>query len=51
MAIYQSPYEINGLGTHFTIQDSKNERNVTKRVKKILDVNYRKSQSKKIVTT
>ena len=37
------------MKTHFTIQDSKNVRNATKRIKKILDVNYEKANLKKIV--
>ena len=36
------------MRTHFTIQDSKNVRNATKRMKKILDVNYKKANLKKI---
>ena len=34
---------------HFTIQDSKNVRNVTNRIKKILDNNYKKANLKNIV--
>ena len=30
------------LRTHFSIQDSKNVRHTTKRIKEILDVNYKK---------
>ena len=30
------------IKNHFTIQDSKNVRNATKRIKKILDANYKK---------
>ena len=37
------------MRTHFTIQDSKNVRNATKRIKKILDANYKKVNLKKIV--
>ena len=37
------------MRTHFTIQDSKNVKNATKRVKKILDVKYKKVNLKKIV--
>ena len=37
------------IRTHFTILDSKNVRNVTKRRKKILDANYKKANSKKMV--
>ena len=33
---------------HFTIQDSKYVRNATKRIKKILDANHKKVNSKKI---
>ena len=29
------------MRTHFTIQDSKNVRNATNRIKKILDANYK----------
>ena len=36
------------MRTHFTIQDSKNVRNTTKRIKKILDANYKKANLKKI---
>ena len=35
--------------TYYTIQDSKNIRKATKRIKKILDVNYKKANLKKIV--
>ena len=31
------------MRTHFIIQDSKNVRNATKRIKKILNTNYKKS--------
>ena len=34
---------------HFTIQDSKNVRNTTKRIKDILVANYKKANLKKIV--
>ena len=37
------------MRTHFTIQDSENIRNVTKKIKKILDANYEKANLKKIV--
>ena len=37
------------MRTHFTIQDSKNVRNATKRIKKVLDTNYEKANLKKIV--
>ena len=37
------------MRTHFTIQDSKNVRNATKRIKKILDANYEKANLKKLV--
>ena len=37
------------MKTHFTIQDSKNVRNATKRVKKILYPNYEKANLKKLV--
>ena len=37
------------MRTHFTIQDSKNVRNATKRIKKILDANYKKAYLKKTV--
>ena len=37
------------MRTHFTIQDSKNVRNATKRIKKISDANYEKTNLKKIV--
>ena len=37
------------MRTHFTNQDSKNIRNATKRIKKILDANYEKDYLKKIV--
>ena len=37
------------MRTHFTIQDSKNVRNTTKRIKKILDNNYKRANLKKIV--
>ena len=35
--------------THFTIQDSKNIRNKTKRIKKILDANNKKAILYKII--
>ena len=35
---------------YFTIQDSKNVKNATKRMKKILDANYEKANLKKIVS-
>ena len=37
------------MSTHFTIQDSKNVRNATKRIKNILDANYKRAYLKKIV--
>ena len=37
------------MRTHFTIEDSKNVRNATKRIKKILDANYKKANLKKEV--
>ena len=37
------------MRTHFTIQYSKNVRNVTKRIKNILDANYKKANLKNIV--
>ena len=37
------------MTTHFTIQDSNKRRNATKRIKKILDANYKKANLKKIV--
>ena len=37
------------MRTHITIQDSKNVRNATKRINKILGANYEKANSKKIV--
>ena len=37
------------MRTHLTIQDSKNVRNATKRIKTILDANYEKANLKKIV--
>ena len=37
------------MRTHFRIQDSKNVRNATKRIKKILDANYEKANLKKNV--
>ena len=50
MARYQSPYEIDCImRTHFSIKDSKNIRNPTKRIKKILDANYKKANFKNIV--
>ena len=36
------------LKKHFTIQDSKNVRNSTNRIKKILDARYEKAYLKKI---
>ena len=50
MARYQSPYETNSLvnKTHFTIQYSKNVRDATKRIKKILDANYEKANLKNL---
>ena len=41
MARGQHPYKPTdcNIRTYFTIQDSKNERNTTKRIKKILDAN------------
>ena len=36
------------MRTHFTIQDSKNVRNATNRIKKILDANYKIANLKKI---
>ena len=38
------------MRTHFTIQDNKNVRNATNRIKKFLDANYKKANLKKIVT-
>ena len=35
------------MTTHFTIQDSNKRRNATKRIKKILDANYKKANLKK----
>ena len=35
--------------TYFTIQDGKNIRNATKRIKKLLEANYKKANLKKIV--
>ena len=35
------------MRTYFTIQDSKNARNAVKRIKKILDDNYKKANLKK----
>ena len=32
------------MRAHFTIQNSKNVRNATKRIKKILDANYKKAR-------
>ena len=37
------------MRTHFTIKDSKNVRDATKRIKKILDANYKKANLKEIV--
>ena len=37
------------IRTQFTIQNSKNVRNVNKRIKKILDAKYKKANLKKIV--
>ena len=37
------------MRTYFTIQDGKNVRNATKRIKKILDTNYKKDNLKKRV--
>ena len=37
------------VGIHFTIQDSKNVRNATKRITKILNANYKNADFKKIV--
>ena len=37
------------MRTHFTIQDSKNVRNATKRIKKIFDTNDKKTNFKKIL--
>ena len=37
------------MRTHFTIEDRKNVRNATKRIKKILVANYENDNSKKIV--
>ena len=37
------------MRTHFTIQDSKSKRNATKRIKKIVDANYKKANLKNIV--
>ena len=37
------------MRSHFTIQDSKNVRNGTKRIKKILDANYKTANLKKMV--
>ena len=35
------------MRTYFTIQNSKNKRNATKRIKKILDKNFEKANLKK----
>ena len=37
------------MRTHFTIKDSKNVRNATKRMKKMLDANYEIANLKKIM--
>ena len=37
------------MKTDFTLQDSKNVSNATKRIKKILDANYEKADLNKVV--